>query len=172
MEKEILDGRFSIRPIAVADNKTMASIIRNCLIEYGANKPGTVFTDPTTDDLFSLFNHHEPAVYYVVEDLSNKEVVGGCGIFPTPKLPPNTYELVKLYIRKEYRGLGIAKELMTLCEQDAKNWGVTQLYIESMPELKRAIIIYENTGYQYIQHSLGSSGHCGCNIFMLKKLTE
>ena len=33
----------------------LAQIIRTSLAEFGANKPGTVYFDPTTDALYELF---------------------------------------------------------------------------------------------------------------------
>lgn len=56
-----------IRPIAQADNKAMATIIRTALTEFGANKPGTVFYDDTTDHLFELFQSAPLSAYYVAE---------------------------------------------------------------------------------------------------------
>ncbi len=46
---------INIRKLERKDNPALAEIIRNSLAEHGANKPGTVFFDPTTDDLDSLF---------------------------------------------------------------------------------------------------------------------
>ena len=43
---------LSIRPIQPADNPVIAKIIRDTLAEFGANHPGTVYYDPTTDALF------------------------------------------------------------------------------------------------------------------------
>ena len=54
------------------------------LTEFNANKPGTVYFDATTDNLFELFQK-EKSVYYVAE--INGKVVGGCGIYPTEGLP-------------------------------------------------------------------------------------
>ena len=45
----------SIRFIEPKDNVTLAAVIRAALTEFGANKPGTVYYDPTTDHLFELF---------------------------------------------------------------------------------------------------------------------
>ena len=44
-----------IRDILPEDNGPLALIVRNALAEFGANKPGTVFFDPTTDHLYELF---------------------------------------------------------------------------------------------------------------------
>ena len=47
--------RISFHQISKEDNVQIASVIRSVLKEHGADKPGTVYTDPTTDALFQLF---------------------------------------------------------------------------------------------------------------------
>jgi len=39
-----------------------------------------------------------------------------------------------------------------------------------MPELAKAVSIYENVGFTRINQPLGNSGHDGCDIWMTKKL--
>lgn len=156
-----------IRPIESGDNEALAKIIRIALTEFGANKPGTVYFDPTTDALHALFQ--TPGSYYLVATL-NKQIVGGCGIFPTENLPHGTCELVKLYVAKEARGTGIGKQLMEQSMSWAKSNGYSQVYLESMPELTKAVSIYEKVGFQLLDHPLGNSGHSGCDIWMLKTL--
>jgi putative acetyltransferase len=158
---------MDIRPIESRDNETLAKVIRTALAEFGANKPGTVYFDPTTDALFELFR--TPGSYYYVATIDEK-VVGGCGIFPTENLPQGTCELVKLYVAKEARGTGLGKQLMEKSMSWAKENGYTQVYLESMPELKKAVSIYEKVGFQPLDHPLGNSGHDGCDIWMLKAL--
>lgn len=158
---------MEIRPIESRDNEALAKVIRTALAEFGANKPGTVYFDPTTDALFELFR--TPGSYYYVATIDEK-VVGGCGIFPTENLPQGTCELVKLYVAKEARGTGLGKQLMEQSMSWAKENGYTHVYLESMPELKKAVSIYEKVGFQPLDHPLGNSGHDGCDIWMLKAL--
>ncbi|MEY2940845.1 MAG: hypothetical protein RJA67_530 [Bacteroidota bacterium] len=158
---------MDIRPIESRDNEALANVIRTALAEFGANKPGTVYFDPTTDALFELFR--TPGSYYYVATIDEK-VVGGCGIFPTENLPDGTCELVKLYVAKEARGTGLGKQLMEQSMSWAKENGYTHVYLESMPELKKAVSIYEKVGFQPLDHPLGNSGHDGCDIWMLKEL--
>ena len=96
--------------------------------------------------------------------------MGGCGIFPTENLPQGTCELVKLYLAKEARGTGLGKQLMEISLSWAKENGYTQVYLESMPELAKAVSIYEKVGFKPLENPLGNSGHCGCDIWMLKAL--
>lgn len=158
---------MQIRPIEPGDNVELAKVIRTALTEFGANKPGTVYFDPTTDALYELFR--TTGSYYFVATIDQK-VVGGCGIFPTDNLPEGTCELVKLYVAKEARGTGLGKQLMEKSMSWAKSHGYTQVYLESMPELTKAVSIYEKVGFKSLDGPLGNSGHCGCDIWMLKEL--
>ncbi len=159
---------IQIRPIEQKDNIDIAKVIRGALEEFGANKPGTVYFDPTTDALFELFNN-TPGSYYYIATIDNN-VVGGAGIFPTENLPEGTCELVKLYLHKDARGTGLGKQLLNTAMQWAKENGYTQVYLESMPELSKVVTIYENVGFKRIHQPLGNSGHCGCDIWMVKNL--
>lgn len=158
---------MDIRPIESGDNEALAKVIRTALAEFGANKPGTVYFDPTTDALYELFQ--TPGSFYFVATQDEK-VIGGCGIFPTENLPNGTCELVKLYVAKEARGTGLGKQLMEQSMSWAKENGYTYVYLESMPELKKAVCIYEKVGFLPLDHPLGNSGHDGCDIWMLKAL--
>jgi putative acetyltransferase len=158
---------MQIRPIEPGDNQALAKVIRGALSEFGANKPGTVYFDPTTDALYELFR--TPGSYYYVA-IQDNQVVGGCGIFPTDNLPEGMCELVKLYVTKEARGTGLGKQLMEQSMSWAKANGYTQVYLESMPELAKAVSIYEKIGFKSLDGPLGDSGHCGCDIWMLKEI--
>lgn len=162
-----MNETVQIRPIQQNDNADIAKVIRTALEEFGANKPGTVYFDPSTDALFELFQ--TAGSYYFIATIAQR-VVGGAGIFPTQNLPTDTCELVKLYLQKDARGNGLGKKLMTHAMQWAKEYGFKQVYLESMPELTKAVTIYENVGFKRIQQPLGNSGHCGCDIWMLKNL--
>lgn len=162
-------SHIQIRPLEKKDNAAMASIIRNALIEFGANKPGTVFFDPTTDNLDQLFK--TPGSFYQVAVFKN-EVIGGGGIFPTPGLPEGTCELVKMYLKPDVRNIGLGKKLINECLVLAKVFGYKNVYLESMPELKKAITAYEKFGFKYLEGPLGETGHFGCDLWMIKSLDD
>jgi len=67
---------YQLRPIEKNDNEALAKVIRSILKEHGVDKPGTVFTDPTTDHLFELFNSEPFAEYFVAVD-QNNAIIGG-----------------------------------------------------------------------------------------------
>ena len=154
-----------IRPIEEKDNAAIAAIIRSVLTEFNAAKCGTVYYDPTTDDLFHLFAK-EKAAYFIAE--MDGSVVGGCGIYPTEGLPDGCCELVKLYLLPEARRMGLGKQLIEQSTFMAKQFGYTSLYLESLPELTRAVSLYEKTGFAHLPSALGDSKHFGCSLWMMK----
>ena len=162
-----MNDNITIRTIAPDDNKELASIIRSALTEFGANKPGTVYFDDTTDYLYELFQQRG-SIYFVAED--NSKLLGGAGLYPSEGLPQQTCELVKMYLHPHSWGKGIGKMLIQKCLEFAKGIGYLQVYIETMPELKKAVSVYERSGFEYLDGPLGQTGHFGCDIWMLKKL--
>lgn len=158
---------MEIRLIQATDNPHIAKIIRTALTEFGANKPGTVYYDESTDHLYELFQ--TPNSFYLIAEVEGK-VVGGCGIYPTEGLPAGTVELVKMYIDSNYRGIGLGRLLIQKSIDKAKEMGFTQIYLESLPELNKAVSVYEKFGFEYLDGPLGNSGHFGCDIWMLKKI--
>jgi putative acetyltransferase len=155
------------RKIEQKDNKELAEVIRKVFREFKIDKPGTVYFDPTTDNLFGLFNI-SGCEYWIAEE--DGIIVGGCGVYPTPGLPEGCAELVKLYLSSAHRGHGIGWSLMEKTFDSARKLGYSQLYLESLPELKKALSLYERAGFKYLPSAMGNSGHFGCNIWMLKEL--
>ncbi|MCU0396405.1 MAG: GNAT family N-acetyltransferase [Chitinophagaceae bacterium] len=158
---------FTIRPIAPADNAALASIIRRTLEEFKANHPGTVYYDDDTDRLSEVFM--QPGSWYFVAEQEGS-IVGGAGVFPTPGLPDGTCELVKMYLLPQARGTGLGKFLLHRCFEKAHELGYTRMYLETMPELTRAIPMYEQEGFRYLDGPMGNSGHFGCAIQMIREL--
>lgn len=163
-----MENVFEIAFVKQEDNVQIAKIIRTSLEEFGANKKGTVYYDDSTDHLFELFSNPSKNFYLVAS--YNNEIVGGAGIFNTDGLPDDTCELVKMYLKKEVRGLGLGYKLIQACMEKAKQLGYAKIYLETMPELKKAVEVYKKFGFNNLNHPIGNSGHCGCDIWMIRDL--
>lgn len=158
---------IKIRPIDPKDNRQLAELIRKIFREFKIDRPGTVYADPTTDDLYHLFDRRG-AEYWIAEE--DGIMIGGCGIYPTEGLSQGCAELVKLYVCSEARGRGAGKQLMEKCFESAKQMGYRQLYLETLPELDKAVGMYEKAGFRRLKERLGNSGHFSCHIWMLMEL--
>ena len=158
---------ISIRNIQPSDNPHLSKIIKSALKEFGANHPGTVYYDASTDTLSDVFK--QKGSFYFVAEL-NREIVGGGGIYPTEGLPADTCELVKMYLSPQARGIGLGRTLIEKCISYAKEYGYKNVYLETMPELKQALNVYAKFGFDYLKGPMGNSGHTGCSLWMLRSL--
>jgi putative acetyltransferase len=158
---------ISLRRIQPDDNAALAEIIKSVLTSFNADKPGTAFSDDATNALYQTFQ--QPGAVYFVAEL-NGQILGGGGIYPTSNLPEGYCELVKFYLVKGFRGIGLGSAILDACFNAATNFGYTHIYLESMPELASAVDIYKKRGFRLLKEPLGNSGHYNCTIWMKKVL--
>jgi putative acetyltransferase len=152
------------RKITESDDQELAQIIKNTLIEYNSATDGTVFTDDSTNHLSSTFTD-EKSRYFVA--YIGDELLGGAGINLLPGETDDICELQRMFLKPTARGKGIGKELMRLCLEFAQTNNYKICYLETFPALKEAIQLYEKTGFKYIGHQMGNTGHFACTTRMI-----
>lgn len=64
----------------------------------------------------------------------------------------STYEIKRMYLRKDYRGKGISKQLMIEIEKIAKDKGIYRLILETGEKLVPAMNLYISCGYKIIEN--------------------
>lgn len=158
---------MKIRLIEKADNEKIAATIRKVIIEMGAPKVGTAYEDEELEAMFEAYQK-DRFIYFVVEH--ENEVLGGAGIAPLKNGDPSICELQKMYFLKEARGRGLGKQMIQKCIDFAKASNFEQCYIETMPNMQDAQKLYIKTGFEYIDHAMGNTGHSSCPVWMLKSL--
>jgi putative acetyltransferase len=158
---------FQIEKVKPSDNSELAAMIRAVFDEHGAPHLGTVYSDPTTDTLYELFQAPNSVLWVAHHE---GEIAGCCGIYPTSGLDDDCVELVKYYLSRRARSKGIGRALMQKCIDSAKAFGFKRMYLESLPEFSNAVRIYIKQGFSILDSPLGQSGHGGCSIWMVKKL--
>ena len=62
----------------------------------------------------------------------------------------DVYELKRMFIKAEYRGLGISKTMLEKIENKAKEKKVKKIILETGSHLEKAIRLYRKSGYQVI----------------------
>lgn len=156
----------NIRKIKPQDNPAIAKILREILIEHQVPKVGTAYADPQLDAMFEAYDA-AGSVYYVVEN--DGKIIGGAGIGPLPG-EPGTCELQKMYFLPEARGLGLGTQMMAKCLEFAKASGYRKCYLETMPNMEAAQKLYQKSGFEYLCHAMGNTGHTSCPVWMIKNL--
>jgi putative acetyltransferase len=158
---------IQIREIKKRDNPFIEKIIKSVFEEHDLDKPGTAYYDENLKTM-SEFYSVPGSVYYV--GILDEKIVGGAGIYPTEGLAKDTCELTKMYILPEARGKGVGKEFVNKCIAFAKQNGYKKIYLETMPEFKSAVSMYEKSGFSLLPKALGNTGHFVCSIHMIKNL--
>ena len=154
-----------IREIQEKDNKEVEMLIRNCLIEFGADKPGWAWTDPNLGSFYQLYQK-EKSKYWVVE--YDNKIVAGCGIGPLTPLE-NVCELQKMYSVKEVRGSGIADKLLEISLEFARKY-YKECYLETFSNMIAANKFYKKNGFVKLEKPLIETEHYACDAWYIKTL--
>lgn len=156
-----------IRAVNQSDNKYLAVILREVLVEMEIPQKGSAYEDPELDNMYEAYQFSK-SEYFVVED--DKKILGGAGISPLKDADINICELQKMYFHKNLRGRGIGQKMIEICLDFALESGYEKCYIETMPNMVDAQKLYLKTGFQYINSPLGNTGHNACPVWMIKKI--
>ncbi len=162
-----MSKQITIRKIKPGDNKEICRIIRTVLEEYGGKIEGTAYYDYDTEHMYEAYQK-DRAVYYVAE--VDGSLAGGCGIQHLADTEENIAELQKLYILKEYRGLGLGKKLVDKCINFAKEQGYKGIYLETFENMSEAQGLYRKFGFNRINYRFGGTGHFSCPVWMYREL--
>jgi putative acetyltransferase len=156
-----------IRAIQKEDNKQMAAVIREVFITDDYPKTGTAFADTQLDFMFETYDNPR-AAYFVVEE--NGKIIGGAGISQLENSLENICELQKMYFLKEARGKGLGLQMIEKCLAIATEFGYSNCYLETLPEMLVAQSLYKKVGFEYLCTPLGNTGHTTCPVWMIKQL--
>ena len=156
-----------IRPIIESDNKPLANILREVLIEMNIPKIGSAYEDPEISNMYNSYSSSRSR-YFVVEE--NGKILGGAGINPLRDGRYDVCELQKMYFHKSLRGRGIGDKMIELCLNFAIKSNFKKCYIETMPNMINAQKLYLKKGFKYIDGPLGNTGHTACPVWMIKTL--
>ncbi|MDC6389563.1 GNAT family N-acetyltransferase [Maribacter sp. PR1] len=156
-----------IREIEQSDDEEVARVIREVLVEMGVPKVGTAYADKALDHMFE--NYDVPRATYFVIDEGGK-IIGCAGVAQLENYEGNVCELQKMYFLKEARGRGLGVKMMNACLDSARRFGFEKCYLETMPYMQGAQVLYKKSGFDYIDTRMGDTGHYSCPVWMLKTL--
>ena len=133
---------LSIRPITDRDVSAALALVRDTLNEFGI-----VFgVGSRTDEQM----HGLPASYsdeggiFLVAIADTGMLVGTAGVFPVADA---VYELRKMYLRAETRGLGVGARLFDACLAFCREHGARQVVLDTCDSMTAAIAFYERRGF-------------------------
>lgn len=75
------------------------------------------------------------------------EIVGTVSLL---KIDTTTFELSKMAVTEKVQGLGIGRQLIEFCIEEAQKHGIQKLILYSNRQLKSALHLYESFGFEEI----------------------
>jgi Predicted acetyltransferase len=75
----------------------------------------------------------------------------GAGCIALRKISDSICEMKRLYVRNEYRGLGIGKELIMLILEEARKLHYGYIRLDTLPTMKKAQELYLALGFYDIE---------------------
>jgi len=161
------DFSYIIREIKPEDNLQICNVIRDVFVELKLPLFGTAFQDDETECMYQSYQNSREK-YFVIE--SNGFIYGGGGIKPLKNGDDNVCELQKMYFSKSIRGKGLGKEMLLKCLNFAVESNFKICYLETITQLKSAIILYDKFGFKKIDGPMGNTCHFSCDVHMIKNL--
>ncbi|WP_420459347.1 GNAT family N-acetyltransferase [Neolewinella sp.] len=156
---------LTLRPITPADNPAVARIVRTVMPEFNCAGEGFSINDPELEDMYTAY-HQPRAAFYLLEEEGTPVGVGGYA--PLAGGDGTVCELRKMYLLPAARGKGGGKLIMDACLAGAQRDDFAAMYLETVTAMTTAAQVYRKYGFQPIDGPLGSTGHGGCDRFMLK----
>lgn len=161
-------AQATIRKVQPEDNMALAQVIRDVMLSYGLDRPGTAFYDAEISSMYESYQDKGKA--YFVACIGDK-VLGGAGIGPLAG-EDECCSLNRMYLLPEARGLGLGQALLELCLEAAKEFGYHTCYAETLSEMTKAQRLYEANGFVRQSCRAGNTGYHHCDVWLTKTLDD
>ena len=147
LEQDPLASAFWIRTFRPEDASAVRELVLGVLEEFGL-APDHAATDV---DLSDVERHYQTpgGEFWVVED-GRGRIVGTCGLWPDPEDPARC-ELRKMYLRPDWRGRGLGKQLLQAALGHARGRGCRTIELETNRSMTAAIGLYRSHGFREIE---------------------
>lgn len=97
---------------------------------------------------YRRFNTLEGMVGFVVAYDGRRPV--GCGCIRP--ITPETAELKRIFVCKDYRRKGLAGKIVASCEEMARQNGFQRMHLQTGAVMNEAIALYQKQGYEMIEN--------------------
>jgi len=128
------------RAVPVAD-----ALANELLSEYFSYRAESFPTPSGYVTTYPVSEQFEPprGVFVVIEDAGS---VLGCG--GIRQLDPGRFEVKHLWVRPQGRGAGLGRRLVAELERRAREWGVSELVLDTNESLEAAGGLYRSSGFE------------------------
>jgi len=138
--------------IEPASSNEQIALVRELFLEYAKGLSVDLCFQDFTRELQELPGKYTPPAgrlflaYY--NDTGTSERLAGCGALRP--FSTDVCEMKRLYVRSEFRGLGIGRALTLALITAAREIGYRALRLDTLPEMREAHKLYQELGFREI----------------------
>ena len=129
------------------NNKELLDDVKKLFLEYAENLPIDLDFQDFEDELAELPGKYAPPTGAIILAFVNNRPVG---IVALRKIENDICEMKRLYVKKNYQGLGIGKKLAEKIITEAKDKGYNYMRLDTLSSLKKALNLYKSLGFYEI----------------------
>ena len=135
--------------ISIISAKTKEDIdsARQLFLEYANSLNFDLCFQGFDEELKNLPGDYSPPDGELLLAYSDDKLAGCAAL---RKLEKGLGEMKRLFLRIEFRGLGIGRQLAVRIIEDARKIGYEKIRLDTLPSMKEAIQLYKNLGFKEI----------------------
>lgn len=130
-----------IRAVEQSDVPAVVALVADVLAEFGLEFGKGSPTDAELHGLPASYRDRGGAFWVARR---GGTLLGTCGVFP---VAPGTFELRKMYLGPDSRGLGLGKRLLEIAVAWTREHGGKRLVLDTVEQMTAAIAFYEANGF-------------------------
>ena len=150
---------LTIRKAVVGDEEKVLKLVQEVLNLYGLN------LNPDDEDLditnISKYYTENNGDFEVIE--FKGEIIGSYGIY---KIDDETCELRKMYLKKEFQGLGLGNIMLENSLRLAMNLNYKKITLQTNSVLYKAIKLYKKYGFEEFEEEVCER----CDLAMVREI--
>ncbi|NYB74160.1 GNAT family N-acetyltransferase [Sedimentibacter hydroxybenzoicus DSM 7310] len=146
--KSISDNNEQVIEFKYIGSQDMIEEIRQLFLEYAESLGVDLNFQDFESEINSLPGKYEPPDGILILASVNGKSAGCVAL---RRLSKDICEMKRLYIRDEYRRLGIGKKLIVMIIEEAKKLKYRYMRLDTLPTMKKAQELYASLGFYDIE---------------------
>lgn len=150
---------IKFREAKVSDTDKILSLVKEVLEEYGLD------LNPEIEDLditdISKFYYKNNGAFEVIQ--YGRKIIGTYGIY---KIDEETCELRKMYLKKDFQGLGLGNIMLENSLKLAKKLNYKKITLQTNSVLYKAVKLYKKYGFEEFKEEVCKR----CDLAMAKEI--
>lgn len=130
-----------------AESTEFIPLVRELFVEHSESSGAGFCFRGFEEELATLPGSYARPTGRLFVALENKRAAGCVAL---RRIDGHVCEMKRLYVRPEYRGKGVGRELIDTLMNSAREIGYARMRLDTLPSMVQAIVLYRRLGFREI----------------------